>query len=535
MSVRWMALSLALIAPSGTAVAAGNCTTIAVDYLPAAQADNPFAPQMVAWLEQADGTYVDTMFITQQTGTYGIGNRPGRFDFNSGPNWPYGRRTTVFPVWAHRHGLSWETVVFQNGGDSELSHPFTQSSREQHFCRPLQSSEPAWDAMSCASAAFTDKGTLSEQTSLYPPRNDLTKSQADTVDVNSYNLLNPFDAVSQATPRIGTPATFTWPVPETLAPGNYVMVVEVSREFDMNTAYNPTTFPAPSGIAFGDYGEPYRGQPSVLYRVPFTILADAESTALTSEYIGYGDPEGLDGSVRTPDSTITLDIPGSGASRLQLVSNAGTTYRLRLTSRPQTDLEPPAVPGNLQVLAASQNAATIAFTAPGDDGTLGTATKLDIRFVVGQEMTEELFATAPPIEATVLPSTAGAIQSFDLTGLLPETAYSIGVRAIDDCRNASPLAVTTFVTPEREVGSVDACFIATAAYGSAMASEVGMLRRFRDVMLRKTVAGELAVEIYYTFSPALSNVVGESDLLRATARDLLGPIVTRVKGLKVER
>ena len=50
------------------------------------------------------GDYIDTIYITQQTGTFGLGNRPGRFDFNSGPHWPYGRRITTFPVWSHaRH------------------------------------------------------------------------------------------------------------------------------------------------------------------------------------------------------------------------------------------------------------------------------------------------------------------------------------------------------------------------------------------------------------------------------------------------
>jgi hypothetical protein len=66
-----------------------------------------------------------------------------------------------------------------------------------------------------------------------------------------------------------------------------------------------------------------------------------------------------------------------------------------------------------------------------------------------------------------------------------------------------------------------------------MASDVELLRHFRDSLLRKTVLGELAVETYYTFGPAISGVVGESDLLRATARDLLRPIVGRVRGFKL--
>ena len=59
-----------------------------------------------------------------------------------------------------------------------------------------------------------------------------------------------------------------------------------------------------------------------------------------------------------------------------------------------------------------------------------------------------------------------------------------------------------------------------------------MLRRFRDTLLRHSVLGELAVETYYTFGPPVAGVVGESDLLRASARGILAPIVNRVRGLR---
>ena len=33
--------------------------------------------QIVVWLEDVEGNYVDTLFITRKTGSYGLGNRPG--------------------------------------------------------------------------------------------------------------------------------------------------------------------------------------------------------------------------------------------------------------------------------------------------------------------------------------------------------------------------------------------------------------------------------------------------------------------------
>ncbi|HEU0037231.1 MAG TPA: CFI-box-CTERM domain-containing protein [Kofleriaceae bacterium] len=533
--VAWAALVVGSGAVgSGPVYAEGNCTTVDVDFMPAAQSNNPFAPQIVAWVEDTNGNYLETIFITEQTGTYGIGNRPGRADFNSGPAWPYGRRTMVFPIWAHRHGLSWDTVVFQNGDDNNLSHPFNQSSRENHFCRPLTTSEPGWDAMSCASAVYTDKGVLAPAMpkSLYPPRNDVARAVTDDPSVDMFAVLNPFDSVSQATPVPGTPATVSWAVPESLPFGNYVLFVEVAREFDMNGTYNPTVYPAPVGIPYDNYGAPYRGQPSVLFKVPFTIESTMTSAAAT-DYVGYGDPDGIDGNVRAADGTISVDVPGSGATRLALVSQDSTTYRVRVTSKPQFDFEPPAVPAELQAVDVTQNKATLAFVAPGDDGVTGRAKRYEIRYLVGEDMTAANFDTAVIAGTSVVPVNAGGYQTFELTGLLPETEYSIGIRAFDDCRNASELSVLKFTTPERTVGQVDACFIATAAYGSVMANDVDLLRRFRDVMLRKTVLGELAVESYYTFGPAVAGAVGESDLLRATARRVLSPIVDRVRGFSV--
>lgn len=526
----------ALILPLGAqpVAAEGNCTTVDLDLVPAESADNPFAPQIVAWVETPSGVYVDTAFITSQTGTYGLGNRPGRFDFNSGPNWPYGRRITVFPVWAHRHGLSWDQIEFQNHDENNLSHPFNQSSKEMHFCRPLQRSEPAWDAFSCASSVFTDKGVFNSAIkSLYPPRNDVERTNPDNPIVDMFDPLNPFDSVSQATPPPGTLATLSWAVPETVGFGDYVMFVEVSREFDFNGEYNATRYPAPGGIPWMEYGEPYRGQPSVVYRVPFSISADGLTTAAATEYAGYGDPDGLDGLLRTPDSTITTNVAGSGASRLAMVSVDGETFRVRVTSRPQIDLDPPALPAQLALVSSNGTEAQLSFIAPGDDGTTGKVKAYEIRYLVGESITAANFATGTLVATAVSPGAAGTAQSFKIPGLLPGTDYSVGIRAVDDCRNVSDLAVLDFQTTERGVGEVDACFVATAAYGSALAGEVDMLRRFRDVMMRKTAFGELAVETYYTFGPALAGLIGESELLRATARDALAPVVAKVKTAKV--
>jgi hypothetical protein len=129
------------------------------------------------------------------------------------------------------------------------------------------------------------------------------------------------------------------------------------------------------------------------------------------------------------------------------------------------------------------------------------------------------------------PEEGGFVQELTIGQLLPQTTYYVAVRAYDDCKNYGPLGVIELTTSERETGEVDACFVATAAYGSLLANDVEMLRQVRDGVLRTNVAGELLVEAYYTFGPALAGLIGESEELRGLARDVLDPLVDWVKEL----
>jgi hypothetical protein len=542
MSLRPWLLVLAGVVPA-TAWAErpqGVCVTVAIDFTPT---DNL---QIVAWLEKPDGTYVDTAYITNKTGRFGMGNRPGIPNFNTGSagndTWPYGPRPQTFPVWAHKHGKQFPVVVFQNLDHRNLSHPFAQSSPElpPPYCRPIQPIENTFDSGSCASAAFTDKGKFTNSASetpdgstfsLYPPRSDIERRPStDSSSVELFRANNPFDAVSSPTPFGGVATSGIWSAPQSVDYGNYVLFVETSKTYDFNASYNATVFPAPTDIPWKEYGKPWRGQPSIVYSVPLSVAA-TPTRAISTDYVGYGDPDGKTGTLNPPDSTITTDTPGSGASRFQLVSDGAEMFRLRVRATPEFDSTPPSEVGSIEAVDISNSSGTLEFLAPGDDGTIGAVTGYEVRVRVGSPITEDNFSQSMPVTATLVPAAPGEMQTVTISGLLPETPYFVGVKAYDNCFNRGPLVTTQFVTLDREAPEVPWCFVATAAYGSVMANDVEMLRRFRDGVLGRSVLGELAVETYYTFGPAVAGVIGESDLLRASVRGFLLPIVNTVRHL----
>jgi hypothetical protein len=510
---------------------ADACRLLDITFTPAGD------PQIVIWLEDPAGNVVDTLYISETTGTYGLANRPGRFDFNSDWLWPYGRRVTVFPVWAHRRGVTYPSIEFQSLGDDALQHPLSQSSQEFHYCQPLCRSGPGcdWnaflDAGTCATKFVgTDKGVFARYDdggivmgSVYPPRNDVDfTAEIDSLDVTTYADWNDLDAVSRATPPSGMSFTLHYTVPATVPNGDYIVRVEASTEQDQNEFYD---YPSPVGIAFAQYGVAYRGQPSVVWSVPITI-DNVGATADTLDYEGYGDPDGLSGTLFAPDNTITTTVEGSGAGRLLMADAPSGSYRVLVTAiETGMDLSPPAAPADLAVQDLQHDEVTLSFLEPGDDGTDGPVTQYEVRYLPGRPLDESNFTEGTLLGDWLAPGAPLQALDFTMTGLLPQTTYTVGVRAHDDCAHTGPASFITFTTPRASGGDVSACFVATAAHGSPMAAEVVSLRAFRDEVLRRFVLGELIVESYYTVGPALAEVVRPSESLRALTRQLLAPFV----------
>jgi hypothetical protein len=74
-------------------------------------------------------------------------------------------------------------------------------------------------------------------------------------------------------------------------------------------------------------------------------------------------------------------------------------------------------------------------------------------------------------------------------------------------------------------GGGGGCFIATAAYGSSLADDVVVLKKFRDNILLKNSVGRSFVRFYYEVSPSLSEYIKGHESLKTAVRIGLMPLV----------
>ena len=347
--------------------------------------------QIAIWIENADGVFLETVVLTSSVALRGVGNRPAALQMNSGFRWPYGRREGILPVWGHRRANSpgaepFPMVIFQDRvSEGFASRTTVDASPDSYFCLSFDqttTTREALDAVTCASVFNSDKGRFVTDDdvrngyaepfvgssgfesmrplgagSIYPPRRDVEGlGQYDHADVGRFveqarSVMPNIDAVTMATPAGEVPRTIQYTAPQAWEDGEYTAWIEVNVEGDYNATFNDETYPTPISEMWDvwaqTYGYPYRGQPSVVYAVPFSLgplIAEYE----TSEPAGYASLHGDSGEIFTMDSSITDDpdnAPGSGADRLRR-DEAGARFKVFvLATNVCNEPDPPDVCG----------------------------------------------------------------------------------------------------------------------------------------------------------------------------------------------
>ena len=96
---------------------------------------------------------------------------------------------------------------------------------------------------------------------------------------------------------------------------------------------------------------------------------------------------------------------------------------------------------------------------------------------------------------------------------------------IDDASTTIIMNGDYFITANFGQPGFFQCFIATAAYGTPMAEEIGILRKFREEYLLTNPIGATLVEFYYRVSPPIAQFITEHPSLKPIVRAGLLPAV----------
>ena len=181
------------------------------------------------------------------------------------------------------------------------------------------------------------------------------------------------------------------------------------------------------------------------------------------------------GFVVTPTSVTTT---GSGDT---------ATFTVRLSSEPSADVTLPVISSN---------------------STIGTVAPSSLTFTVAD------WSDNQTVTVTSL------VSSSQTYSIILGAAISADV----DYVGLNPTDVTV-VNIGNDSGGGGGCFIATAAYGSPLASHVKVLSRFRDHFLLTNGIGKRFVSFYNTYSPPMADFIKKHDSLRMMVRLSLLPLI----------
>ncbi|MBF8259756.1 MAG: hypothetical protein HW377_2130, partial [Actinobacteria bacterium] len=307
-------------------------------------------------------------------------------------------------------------------------------------------------------------------------------------------------------------------------------------------AHGSSGFIEPTGVAFQD-----TGQPRNIVWVSYGDTVGASESAL-------GGAERID-----PNALLNANIPKDSAAGIDAVDleriGHATMKFTKDTVNPEkgpwsTDLIGVGGDGSSNVWFATKNTGAVRFGS-GASLSLDKTTYINETTVANVALVDEN-SSAATLSVQVTGTSDGSGFALTLskgTDNVYRGRFGFSLTATDSARNPKVILIksqdTVTVTyrdtnpPSTKSASatwkkevpfhdsllIEGCFIATAAYGSAMDPEVRTLRRFRDAWLLTNPGGRAFTSVYYRMSPPLAEWIARRPALRVAARYCLVPAV----------